>query len=124
MQQRVFNVSYLATATPGLDSLSNISKDLILIPKGANIISVMLELKDSEGTGEVSVNLSKAGLAFFNNVTLDGSAVDSKFLTSSIHTKAEDSDAISIKLESGGFTKGNLVLKVLYFLPSQVLTEI
>lgn len=123
MQQRVNNISYLAVSKTNLNSLSTIYKDTVAIPKGAHIISVMLELKDSEGTGEVTVTLCKAKLNFFENVTLDGAAANSKFLTSSIHAQASDNDTVAVQLNTGSFTKGELVVKVLYFLPSQVLTE-
>lgn len=123
MQQRVHHISYLAVSSVELNALSQTAKDYILIPKGANIIDVKLEVEDSEGKGEVEVALSGAGVKFFENTALDSSETQKRFLSSSIHTSTKENDTLSIKLTSGSFSSGKVIIKALYFLPSQIMTE-
>lgn len=123
MQQRVHHISYLAVSSVELNALSGTAKDYILIPKGANIIDVKLEVEDSEGKGEVEVALSGAGVKFFENTALDSSEIEKRFLSSSIYTSTKENDTLSIKLTSGSFSSGKVIIKALYFLPSQIMTE-
>ncbi|WP_387304494.1 hypothetical protein [Helicobacter pylori] len=119
MKQRVKNVSYLAKAE---FDIKNGIYDLVALPSGAEVVKCDLEV-----VGEVSVS-ARAFVGFkdeqkvnffLNEIDL----MKTKYNTSAKCYTALDTKVISAKIENGVNTNAKGVLRVLYFLPSEIEVE-
>lgn len=124
MRQKVNHMSYLAQVAVDLAELENGEKKGVMLPKGSSVIGVFLEVEESRGSGNVDVYLEKSGVEFFKDVELRHDNLRQKYYSSSVHTTAKQDDIVSLRLVSGSFESGSALLKVHYFLPSQIMTEI
>lgn len=122
--QRVKNVVYCAESVINLaDMKENNAYDALLVPKGASIIQLLVEVQNTSGSGSVDVKLKEQDVAFLENVSLDSTSKDSAFINSSVHTISQMVDILSVELKSGAFTSGTARVKIVYFMPSQILVE-
>lgn len=117
MKQRVHNLSYLAITAIALKDLSD--NDAIAFPQGAEIFNVSLEVEQAGDVG-LNANLGIVGSEdlFANDIDLSQKAHH----TSSVKHTCKDKGVIKITLSKPA-TKGKVVIRALYFLPSTILAE-
>lgn len=117
MKQRVHNLCYLAITAIALKDLSD--NDTIAFPQGAEIFNVSLEVEEAGDVG-LTANLGIVGSEdlFANDINLSQKAHH----TSSVKHTCKDKGAIKITLSQSA-TKGKVVIRALYFLPSTILAE-
>lgn len=117
--QKVKNISYLCKAEFALANTEK--KELVVLPSGAEVVSVNLEITKAHAGGAVSIGLDDEANVFLNN-----SATTKKgFTQSATLLTLKDNGVITAKITGcegvSEDTKG--VLRVLYFLPSEILVE-
>ncbi|MGL2896199.1 hypothetical protein ACQKBB_06310 [Helicobacter pylori] len=117
MKQRVKTVSYLAKAE---FDIKNGSYDLSALPSGAEVVKCDLEV-----VGEVTTAKASVGFKDEEKVNFFLDSIElrtNKFSTSAKCYTALDTKVISVKIvDASGNAKG--VLRVLYFLPSEMEVE-
>lgn len=110
--QKVKNLSYLAKVEFSLQDTER--KDLVVLPSGAEVLSVNLEIEDGF-IGQASIGLDEQ-IEFFLSKTSSSSNQSAKVYTT------QKKSIINAKVESGDENK-KAILRVLYFLPSEILVE-
>lgn len=117
MKQKVHNLSYLAVTTIALAGFSN--NDTIAFPQGAEIFNVSLEVEEAGNAG-LTANLGIVGSEdlFASNIDLS----EKGHFTSSVKHTAKDKGAIKMSLSKNA-TKGRVIIRAMYFLPSTILAE-
>ncbi|MGL2526122.1 hypothetical protein ACOWNS_05615 [Helicobacter pylori] len=117
MKQRIKNVSYLAKAE---FDIKNGTYDLVALPSGAEVVKCDLEV-----VGEVTAAKASIGFKDEKEINFFLDKIDlknSKYNTSAKCYTALDMKVISAKIvEAAAHAKG--VLRVLYFLPSEIEVE-
>ncbi len=118
MKQRVKNVSYLAKAE---FDIKNGSYDLVALPSGAEVVKCDLEVVGEVVAAKASVGFKgEEGKNFF----LDKISLESnKYNSSAKCYTALDTKVISAKIENAPSSNAQGVLRVLYFLPSEIEVE-
>ena len=118
-QQNVKNVSYMAKAVLKFDELEQEYKAIVL-PRGAEISQVSLEVTSANNDGAtLNVGLNDEKDFFMQN--LDLSKVDN-FASSKI-TATKEASFVSVNFSVADLKDGEAVLRVVYFLPSEIMTE-
>ncbi|CAM3303991.1 hypothetical protein [Helicobacter labetoulli] len=116
--QKVKNISYLCKAEFALANIEK--KELVALPSGAEVVSVNLKITKARAGGTVSIGLDDEANVFLNN-----SATTKSFAQSATLLTLKDNGVITAKITGcdgvSEDTKG--VLRVLYFLPSEILVE-
>ncbi|GAA7306146.1 hypothetical protein HpBGD104_12030 [Helicobacter pylori] len=117
MKQRVKNISYLARAK---FDIKNGTYDLVALPSGAEVVKCDLEVVGEVTTAKASVGFKdEEGVNFFlDNINL----TECKYNTSAKCCTVLDAKVVSAKIaEAVANARG--VLRVLYFLPSEIEVE-
>ncbi|WP_100971841.1 hypothetical protein KVD47_02450 [Helicobacter pylori] len=120
MKQRVKNVSYLARAE---FDIKNGTYDLVALPSGAEVVKCDLEVVGEVTTAKASVGFTDGrdehnNFFFLNEINFK----DNKYNTSAKCCTVLDAKVVSAKIaEAVANAKG--VLRVLYFLPSEIEVE-
>lgn len=109
-QQLVHKVSYFCKREFNFDTTE---KELIVIPKGAEVISVNLEIVTKQESATCSIGLNGAEAKFMSNVNCNSNTC---FKESETKYTALKNETINAKINNVG--NGKAVLRVLYFLPS------
>ena len=123
MKQRVKNISYLAKTDIDLSTLKGVSYDAVALPAGAEIMSIDLEVVEPAiGASKLDIGL-KSGSdhstdAFANDVDITAKANHK----SSVVTTAKQSAQITLEFDTKP-SAGRVVLRVVYFCPSEIMTE-
>ncbi len=118
-QQRVKFESYLTKIQVSVNSLGTQQFEAVLLPKGAEVLKVDIEVieKAKEGT---TLNV---GLAKNNNFFIDiADIATATNHSSSKVTSTNKNETITLKLNQLS-DKGEIVLRVFYFLPSEIIAE-
>ncbi len=117
MKQRVKNVSYLARAE---FDIKDGSYDLVALPSGAEVVKCVLEVVGEVTTAKASVGFKdEQKINFF----LDEAVLkDNKYITSAKCYTVLDAKVISVKI-ANAVTNAKGVLRVVYFLPSEIEVE-
>ncbi|WP_121022117.1 hypothetical protein [Helicobacter vulpis] len=116
MEQKVHNVSYLAKVVFNLDKEQ---VDLVVVPKGAEVISVNLEItQPSVGNTLVDVGLKDAQDFFMNDV----SAQTKGWEESQARLSSQTTQVIQARITTPD-KQAQAILRVLYFLPSVISVE-
>lgn len=117
-QQRVKHVAYLAKAVIKLDEVEQNYQALVL-PSGAEVIQVNLEVTQANtGGGTLDIGLNEVNDFFSANIDL------SKLENSNSGKVTQLKEISFVTLNaSAKLTDGEVVLRVQYFLPSEIMTE-
>lgn len=115
-RQRVKNVSYLSKIVVDLDSVGTEYEALVL-PRGAEVLQVSLEVLE-EVSGTLDVGLNETQDFFINDLSLD----QKKVSVSAKVCEIKEVSFVKLKL-TNEVASGKVALRVLYFLPSEVMTE-
>ncbi|NDJ26363.1 hypothetical protein GW575_00125 [Campylobacter sp. MIT 19-121] len=120
MKQRVKNVSYLTKAVVGL-ALLEVAKpfEVLMLPAKAELLSLDLEVLEASDTGvKLDVGLDDTADFFINDASVDtiGNTRSSK--QTQILKTAQVNISVATKC-----TKGKVVVRAQYFLPSEILAE-
>lgn len=119
LQQRVHNMSYLAKAIINLDEIENGYKALVL-PKGAEITHLSVEVLEEVASATLSVGLNENDNFFMNAIDIG----TRKSYLSEVISSVKDISEITITTAGvAQMTSGKIVLRMIYFLPSQITTE-
>lgn len=117
-QQRVKFISYLTKREIELQDLKDQSYEAIVLPSGAEILSVNIEVLESAKTGS-TLNIGLKDDEKFFSELLD--ITQKTNYASSKITATKKQEIITLKLNQE--TSGVIVLRVLYFLPSEIMAE-
>ncbi|MDL0101901.1 hypothetical protein NYG95_08550 [Campylobacter felis] len=115
-RQRVKNVSYLSKIVVDLDSVGTEYEALVL-PRGAEVLQVSLEVLE-EVSGTLDVGLNETQDFFINDLNLNQKNVS----VSAKVCEIKEVSFVKLKL-TNEVASGKVALRVLYFLPSEVMTE-
>ena len=115
--QKVKNISYLCKSEFNLSDSAQ--KEVVILPQGAEIISVNLELSKAHAGGNVSIGLDEQTNYFLNAIN----AATAGFSQSSKLATCAKQSAITAKMVGFGDTEEKGNLRVMYFLPSEILVE-
>lgn len=120
MQQRVKNVSYLAKSTINLATdLNNLSRNCIALPQGAEVMQATLSVDEVADAGTTAkLGLNENASFFVASCALDKVKC---FQSAQIETTTKPS-VITLTLNQQP-TAGKVTLRVVYFLPSEIMTE-
>ncbi|WP_104684290.1 hypothetical protein [Helicobacter felis] len=116
MQQKVHNVSYLCKVPFKLDSAK---KDLAILPAGAEVVDVTLEMAVGLDGAQVDIGLETKQDYFINDANKDRKFWRSEYLLGNTSTQ-------TIKATITGHDKSQeslAILRVLYFMPSEIVLE-
>ena len=120
MKQRVKNVSYLCVVALNASDLSLEAKDIVALPKGAEVLSVDVQvLEKFSDTAKLDIGLNENANFFANDIAL-----------SLAGSSARCNPCASLK-EQGTITAllnekvatGKVIIRVHYFLPSEIMVE-
>ncbi|TSA81489.1 hypothetical protein [Helicobacter mehlei] len=115
--QRVKNISYLCKAIFKLDAKT---KELALLPAGSEVLSVNLEIITPLPNAVIDIGLAGKGDYFLDNI--NGGAKG--FSQSSILLTSSSTQTINATIANFDAKADSLaILRVHYFLPSEVLVE-
>lgn len=116
--QKVKNVSYFCKSE---FELKDGKKDVVILPQNAEIVSVNLEVTKGVTGGSVSIGVDEEASYFLNNIatTTAGFNQSSKWLT----TKKQTQITASITGITSNTNGAKGILRVVYFLPSEILVE-
>lgn len=119
MRQNVHNVSYLAVVTLNLDTTKDASYPAVALPSGAEVLSVSVEVKEEADIGTtLKVGLASDEEFFANDLNL---ATKGNYTSAKAH-RMQSTGTINVKASQAS-TKGTMIVRVFYFLPSQIMTE-
>lgn len=119
MKQKVHNVSYLAVTALTLATIQDESFPAVVLPSGAEVLSVSIEVKEEADTGTtLKVGLESEAEFFANDLNL---ATKGNYTSAKAH-KMQNTGTINVKANKVS-TKGAIIVRVFYFLPSQIMTE-
>ena len=123
MKQRVKNIYYLAKAQVTLKELKSKIYEAVALPAGAEIMSIDVEVLEPAVTAtkldlglKVGKDYSKE--AFGNDLNLDAKASHK----SSVVTSTKLGGVVTLEFDQKP-TGGEVVVRVAYFCPSEILTE-
>ena len=123
MKQRVKNISYLAKTDIDLSTLKDNTYEAVALPAGAEIMSIDLEVAEqAQAATKLDIGLKNANTHdtdFFAN-DLDINAKNYK--KSSVVTTAKQASQITLTFDTKP-SAGRVVLRVVYFCPSEIMTE-
>ena len=123
MKQRVKNISYLAKTDIDLSTLKDNTYEAVALPAGAEIMSIDLEVAEqAQAATKLDIGLKNANTHdtdFFAN-DLDIQAKGYK--KSSVVTTAKQAAQITLTFDTKP-SAGRVVLRVVYFCPSEIMTE-
>ena len=120
MQQRVNFESYLAKAVLKLADLRDESYEAIVLPAGAEVLSVNVEvLEAATANTTLNVGLDADERFFASDLDLGTRSVNHN---STKQTRIHLVSKVSVKASKVS-TKGEIALRVFYFCPSQIMTE-
>lgn len=114
--QKVNHTSYLCVVPIDLSTQANTSNvDICILPEGAEILSVSLEIITPAPATSVAT-LSIGTKEFISNVDI---------ATKTSHQSGVITSLSKSEILKGNFTgqSGEFVVRVFYFLPSQIVTE-
>lgn len=118
-QQRVKFKSYLTKIQVSVNSLGTQSFEAVLLPKEAEILKVDVEVLEAAKQG-TTLNV---GFAKNENFFIDIADISSVTNHSSSKvTSTNKNETITLKLNKES-DKGLIVLRVFYFLPSEIVAE-
>lgn len=124
MIQKVHNISYLSVNEIELNMLKkDVPREVIALPKNAELISVMIENIGYTGTATLDVRLKHSKALLLNDLELDNVELDKKFTNSLVHIKINSDEMIEV-IANESFANGKIRIKALYFLPSTIYNEI
>lgn len=117
MKQRVKNISYLTKTVLNLSSLSTEKTDIVAIPLNAEILHISIEITQA-GDGGLNADFHLGSQEVGNDIDLStkGTKVLSYVGTSN------DIQSVSIT-PSTKATQGEIIVRVMYFLPSEITAE-
>lgn len=119
MRQNVHNVSYLAVTMLNLATIQDESYPAVALPSGAEVLSVSVEVKEEADAGTtLKVGLESEAEFFANDLNL---ATKGNYTSAKTH-KMQSTGTINVKASQAS-TKGAMIVRVFYFLPSQIMTE-
>ncbi|CCB79048.1 hypothetical protein HBZC1_00620 [Helicobacter bizzozeronii CIII-1] len=117
MQQKVKNISYLCKVSFKLDATK---KELALLPAGSEVLSVNLEIVTPLAGATIDIGLEGKQDYFLDNIN----ATNKGFSQSSILLTSATTQTINATITDPDPKADSLaILRVLYFLPSEVLLE-
>lgn len=114
--QKVKHTSYLAKSVIDFSQVEQ-EFQAVVLPKNAEILQVSLEVT-STTTGTIDVGLNDTKDFFMNDIDLSNAQTS----TSNKITSLKENSFITINA-SAALTSGEAVLRVFYFLPSEILAE-
>lgn len=117
MKQRVKNVCYLAKVELDLDSVKN-PYEAIVLPTGAEITHASLEVAEARTGATIDIGFAGNEGAILNDIALDAKATN---ISSFVGTTTTITKIIATL--TGGTSGGKVILRVAYFLPSEIRTE-
>lgn len=117
MKQRVKQVSYLAKVVLDLKDLGTNTKEVVALPAGAEITHISVETLEA-GAGALSLGLGAEKEAIATNV--DVTKVGSQSVAFVGMTK--DITKLTLTPTIAG-NAGRVVIRVVYFLPSELVVE-
>lgn len=117
--QKVKNISYLCKVEFPL--VNTEKRELIALPTGAEVLCVNLEIAKAHAGGSVSIGLDDEANLFLNAVATTKKGFSQ---SATLHT-LKDTGNITAKMSGFDGASEDLrgVLRVLYFLPSEILVE-
>lgn len=119
-RQRVKIQSYLAKAVINLAEIGTDSFEAVILPANAEILSVNVEVLEATAAGKtINVGLDSED-AFFTSA-LDVATKGANYNSSKV-TMTNTSGVVTVKA-SAVCAKGQIALRVFYFLPSEQMTE-
>lgn len=119
-QQRVKFESYLTKIQVSVNSLGLESFEAVLLPKGAEVLKVDVEVLETASAGTtLNVGLTDND-SFFIDIADIATATNH---SSSKVTSTNKNETITLKLNQAS-DKGEIALRVFYFLPSEIVAEI
>lgn len=118
MKQRVKFVSYLAKNTINLADVKT-SAEAILLPAGAEVIDVSVEVK-TPATAAITADFGLAGAQdfFINDIALNTKGTHN----SSVKAEIATAQTLNITLSSAA-TDGEIIVRALFFMPSEIVLE-
>lgn len=118
MKQRAKNISYLIKSVINLADTA-LKSDVIALPKGAELISFNVEVAEASIAGvTASFGIGTEATALVN--ALDVSAVKNE--QSAVAKTINEKSTVTLTLNKAS-TKGQIIVRALYFLPSEIITE-
>ncbi len=119
MKQYVKNVAYLASVEIALKDLKDNKAEVAVLPNGAEVVSLNLEvIETSDGGITCDIGLDKEEDFFANDIDLTTKANSQ----SAKQTTLKKTSVVNLQL-SGESSKGSVIVRVMYFLPSKILAE-
>lgn len=121
MKQRVKNISYLAKVVVPLNELvANQPKELIFVPRGAEVLHIDCSVKEAGDAGaQLDIGLNSENSYFANDLTLNSTTYHNIATGASV----QGTSTITATINQAS-TKGSIVLRVHYFLPSEYEMEV
>lgn len=119
MKQRAKNVSYLVKAVINLAEMTELTRDVVALPKGAELISFNVEIAEANDAGvtaDFGIGTEKDALV--KSLALNTAKNEQSAVAKSINEKS----VITLTLSTTA-TKGQLIVRALYFLPSEIVVE-
>lgn len=118
MKQRVKNISFLATSVIALANTTTAS-DVVALPAGAEVISVNLEVSSPADTGiTASLGIGTDKAVFMNAVPIDAKKCEQ----SAVQKTIAQTSALTLNLSKKA-TIGEVIVRVQYFTPSEIVVE-
>lgn len=114
--QKVKNISYLCKSE---FKLSGESKEVVIVPNGAEVVSLNLEIPTAIVGGSVSIGLDDDDSFFLNAI----STAKAECHQSAKLTTITKSSAITAKATGITADDAKAIIRVMYYLPSEILVE-
>lgn len=121
MQQRVKFQSYLAKSVINLADIGTDAFNALILPQNAEVLSVNVEVIEATASGE-TLNVGLGNEESFFASALDVATKGANYNSSKV-TMTNQNEIVTIKA-SATCAKGQVALRVFYFLPSEQMTEI
>lgn len=121
MRQRVKNISYLAKSVVDLTTLKpNEAKDIIILPKGAEVIQVDVEVIEATQGATIDLGLNDNTSFFTNDIDTSGGSFYKVAKGASINANSK----LNITINQDPNGSGKVSVRVVYFLPTEYEYEI
>lgn len=115
--QRVKSVNYLCVVEIPPENVE--SKSVVVLPQGAEVVSVNLQIKGSDATGKLSIGLEGEHNYFLNDIAAAKGFTQSAKLA----TLSQRGHITATLKDFAKDSTARATLRVQYFAPSSVLVE-
>lgn len=125
MKQRVKNISYLAKAHIKLADLKERVYPALALPAGAEVLEVSLEVLEANTTpNTIDIGLKNPSGYESQKFMNDADISQKGYVKSEVSTEIKVASQVTLELANTSSTHtGEVVLRALYFCPSEIMTE-